>query len=532
MKLNNFCLVAIFTMILYSVVLFFYYDKTQENSIEYAKEATEDFFRTQKATKKFFNEAIRPIVQKQYEKKGYLSKFFPELYSCTYASKEINNYYNKLRVKDGLPKIEVSFLSYNPKNPKNRASKKEEDLIKKFNKKKISSYYEVFEKNGKKYLYYIKPTAPLKKMCMRCHGNPKDAPKALIKKYGKINGFNHKLGEIRAVTKIVVPIDKYIRDSQKLFWIICISTFSILIFIFVLTRIFVVKKQKESKKLQKLINILDEIIILKSNKKIYKVNEAFLKFFNIKNSKNIPQNLNLALVKSKEFLDINFNRPLSVIKEQIQNTPKEKRLIQIKDNYGKIHTLSIKIDNLEENSELFVIVLSDITSLQSKAEKFRKRANYDALTNAFTRRRFHELYQFEFARSMRYISPFCVLFIDIDDFKGVNDTYGHDIGDSVLRDFAKLIMDNVREFDKLGRWGGEEFVLMLPQTTVNDGYKLAEKLRKIIESHLFEGVGFVTCSIGISMIKKGDNPEDLIKRADIGLYKAKNSGKNRTIIEA
>lgn len=118
-------------MILYSVVLFFYYDKTQENSIEYAKEATEDFFRTQKATKKFFNEAIRPIVQKQYEKKGYLSKFFPELYSCTYASKEINNYYNKLRVKDGLPKIEVSFLSYNPKNPKNRASKKEEDLIKK-----------------------------------------------------------------------------------------------------------------------------------------------------------------------------------------------------------------------------------------------------------------------------------------------------------------------------------------------------------------------------------------------------------------
>jgi diguanylate cyclase (GGDEF)-like protein len=79
--------------------------------------------------------------------------------------------------------------------------------------------------------------------------------------------------------------------------------------------------------------------------------------------------------------------------------------------------------------------------------------------------------------------------------------------------------------------GGEEFILMLPQTDVNDGYKLAEKIRKAIFTHNFEGINTLTCSIGLSMLNKGDNSEIIIKRADTALYKAKNGGRNRTIIE-
>jgi len=101
----------------------------------------------------------------------------------------------------------------------------------------------------------------------------------------------------------------------------------------------------------------------------------------------------------------------------------------------------------------------------------------------------------------------------------------------VLKSFAKLIASNIREFDVFARWGGEEFILMLPQTNINDGYKLAEKIRTSIASYQFEKIGHLTCSIGLSMLNKGDTRKILIKRADNALYKAKTTGRNKTIIE-
>lgn len=197
----------------------------------------------------------------------------------------------------------------------------------------------------------------------------------------------------------------------------------------------------------------------------------------------------------------------------------------------KIYTFSIKIDKLEDDENLYVIAFSDITKLQQRVDKFEKRANIDSLTEIFSRQKFDQLYQLEFARSIRYFNSLTVLFVDIDHFKEVNDTYGHDIGDLTLKAFTQIISKNIREYDIFARWGGEEFILMLPQTNVNDGYKLAEKIRLAIQAHTFENVEKVTCSIGLSMLNKGDSHQKLIKRADTALYKAKNGGRNRTIIE-
>jgi diguanylate cyclase (GGDEF)-like protein len=264
------------------------------------------------------------------------------------------------------------------------------------------------------------------------------------------------------------------------------------------------------------------------------MNRSFLKFFGVNNVDEFKSKykcLSHYFISADGYLNLDLSKVDDALIQKIKDTKKTKRVVQIANHNGNIHTLTIKIDKLEDDENLHVIVLSDITTLQKRSEKLEKRANIDSLTGAYSRAKFNNLFHSEFARSTRYFNPLTILFIDIDNFKIVNDTYGHDIGDDVLKKFANLISINSREFDVLARWGGEEFILMLPQTNINDGYKLAEKIRNIIASNEFDKIGTLTCSIGLSMLNKGDSHESLIKRADNALYKAKSSGRNRTIIE-
>jgi two-component system cell cycle response regulator len=124
--------------------------------------------------------------------------------------------------------------------------------------------------------------------------------------------------------------------------------------------------------------------------------------------------------------------------------------------------------------------------------------------------------------------------MDIDHFKSVNDTHGHDIGDEVLREFANRISANVRGIDLACRYGGEEFVVAMPDTDVDFAYAIAERLRKSVETTPFEisrapGALNVTISIGIAVSMSDDNSEKLLHRADQALYRAKREGRNRVI---
>ena len=496
---------------------------------------TQDLLRQIKASKTFFNDDQKSEIKKLALSHGVdENKFLPELYSCTYASIQINNYYNELRLDKQLPIIKVSFAAKNPRNLDNQAFGEELELLEKFNSKELKSYSKVIETKKGQYLYFAKPTNQMEKSCLGCHGKPEDAPKALVKKYGDIQGFNHTKGEIRAFIKILMPLEKYLGEAKKLFWTIAISTFTILMSIIVLVRIFVTKNKKESTKFQTVIDNLDEMILVKSNHDIHSINRSFLKFFGVKDADEYKIKydcLSDYFISADGYLNLDLSKVDDTLIQKIKNTEKTKRVVQIANHKGDIHTLTIKIDKLEDDENLHVIVLSDITTLQKRSQKFEKRANIDSLTGAYSRAKFNNLFHSEFSRSIRYLNPLTVLFIDIDNFKIVNDTYGHDIGDKVLKKFANLISINCREFDVFARWGGEEFILMLPQTNINDGYKLAEKIRNIIASHEFEQLGTLTCSIGLSMLHKGDSHESLIKRADNALYKAKSAGRNRTIIE-
>jgi diguanylate cyclase (GGDEF)-like protein len=124
---------------------------------------------------------------------------------------------------------------------------------------------------------------------------------------------------------------------------------------------------------------------------------------------------------------------------------------------------------------------------------------------------------------------------DIDFFKKVNDTYGHQVGDEVLRKVAKALDENLRNIDCIGRYGGEEFMMVLPQTTLDGALIKAERVRQQIEKISFPNVGeefFVTLSMGVAEHKLDEDVENTVQRADMALYKAKNNGRNQTVSDA
>ena len=151
----------------------------------------------------------------------------------------------------------------------------------------------------------------------------------------------------------------------------------------------------------------------------------------------------------------------------------------------------------------------------------------DKLTGLFNRLKLDEALNDEFNRSNRFKRSFGIIIIDIDYFKRVNDTYGHQVGDQVLIQFAKILKKNIRKVDILGRWGGEEFMIICSETDFQGTIKLAQSLRKIVSKYDFPTIGNFTASFGVSIYAGDENIDKVIARADNALYKAKENGRNR-----
>jgi len=116
---------------------------------------------------------------------------------------------------------------------------------------------------------------------------------------------------------------------------------------------------------------------------------------------------------------------------------------------------------------------------------------------------------------------------DIDHFKAINDTYGHSVGDYVLQTLAQIAKENLREIDYLVRWGGEEFIIIAPETDLGRAKALAERIRTAIENYRFDQAGKITISFGVTWFKESDTEDTFIRRADDAMYKAKEKGRNR-----
>lgn len=168
--------------------------------------------------------------------------------------------------------------------------------------------------------------------------------------------------------------------------------------------------------------------------------------------------------------------------------------------------------------------------LQETLVELERLASTDRLTGAWNRRRLEEVVISEMDRLRRYDHPLSLLIIDIDFFKAVNDRYGHPVGDQLLADFAALIQSSLRTSDSLTRWGGEEFVVLCPNTRLSTVEMLAERLREKIATADFPVVKSITASIGVAECMSGETWDDWFKRADAALYRAKSRGRNQVQI--
>ncbi|MGB5867644.1 MAG: diguanylate cyclase [Arcobacteraceae bacterium] len=274
------------------------------------------------------------------------------------------------------------------------------------------------------------------------------------------------------------------------------------------------------------------------------------------NNENKP----LGIFTTKDFLNIinndaNLNLPIKTyMSAPLETLPSSVKIYEALEFIRQRHFKRIvvtnefgKITGLITQTELLRLInnkwmelikdrgnqLSEINKkLMEKTSMLEQNASTDFLTKLYNRRKFDALLEYEIEQIKRYKhGSLSMILLDIDNFKKINDIYGHDIGDEILKEIGKIIKFSSRNSDVACRWGGEEFALSLSHTNIEDAFLVAQKIRATIESYSFINDLKITCSFGVSEFRTTDTLTSLFKRADLALYEAKNTGKNRVAME-
>ena len=267
----------------------------------------------------------------------------------------------------------------------------------------------------------------------------------------------------------------------------------------------------------------DSILVLGPDFRIVDINISAAKLFKV-NINQVVGTLFVETISEQKILDQLINKSYSEISIKKQYFQALRTLVTI-DKTGTIG---------------YLIVLRDITLLketqhnlvetQAKLEQanrsYKNLANTDMLTNLPNRRRFFEKFSDELERADRHQSVFCLLIMDLDFFKKINDSFGHPEGDAVLKRVAKVMKKTVREADYLGRIGGEEFGIILTETNKEEAKLFAERIRKAIADCHREKETAITVSIGLTQRLENDDLESIYDRADKALYQSKSNGRN------
>jgi diguanylate cyclase (GGDEF)-like protein len=234
-----------------------------------------------------------------------------------------------------------------------------------------------------------------------------------------------------------------------------------------------------------------------------------------------------------------------VIRRTVKEASQGKKLYRLATKMMVLHENGVRDAHIMvtaspfayENESLVLLIMEDVTEQKENENKLKqlnelleRRATTDMLTGIYNRLRFNEFLDREISEVLRYPHPLALIMFDIDNFKKINDTYGHHTGDRVLQDLVKVLSANIRETDVFARWGGEEFMILSPYMDVEHSIQLAEKLRSVIEVHRFDGPALVTSSFGVTQFDVHDTAESLIARVDTALYQAKAAGRNRVVL--
>ena len=324
--------------------------------------------------------------------------------------------------------------------------------------------------------------------------------------------------------------------DYTLVWQIIVSFILIFIFgIFFYTKLKLLngKLSDQKKFINTILDIQPNMIFIVNKMESIFANKFLLDFFYCKNIKEFQQRylcLAQTFVQEDLFFHLGKIDDNTTWIENILKLKSEKRIVSILDptsSTTKVFNVSI----VELEDEQYLISLTDISDTILKQIQLEDKSTHDKLTGAFNREYFESHYKLiinEYTKE-NHLLVFSIL--DIDFFKKVNDTYGHDIGDKVLKQFVEIVRDSSRNDDLVIRWGGEEFLLLLKVKSVDNAKKILENIRKSIDEAYFKEVNHITSSIGATIYKENEKIEDSFKRADEALYEAKNSGRNKVVIK-
>ena len=200
---------------------------------------------------------------------------------------------------------------------------------------------------------------------------------------------------------------------------------------------------------------------------------------------------------------------------------------------GDVFPIELSVSMWKTGEEYYYSgILRDITKRKNLESELKTLAVTDTLTQVFNRTKYYEIMEREIERTKRYDHPLSIIMFDIDHFKKVNDMYGHTVGDYVLQTLTQIVKENLRDTDYLVRWGGEEFIIIAPETDLKKAEILAERNRKASEGYKYDHIGTITASFGVTQFTKDDNEDTVIKRVDDALYEAKRKGRNRVEVNA
>lgn len=344
--------------------------------------------------------------------------------------------------------------------------------------------------------------------------------------------------KILGLTKNSINLDSFIYEynhENKIIYKIAHSHRDVIVvlvlfafIIFMLTIYFLNKIHDKRKLLNEVINSCDDLIYYKDQKlKYIGCNEAFAKFAKI--SKDEIMGRDDFEIFDSEFASVFRDNDLKVLKTKQMSVDEE----WLEFN-NKMLLFQSKKRPFKYDSKTGIGILGvsrDITNLYEIQKKFEEQATVDELTKAYNRKYFNERLSEKIEMFKRYESEFCIALLDIDDFKVVNDSFGHDVGDIVLIKVCQIIKQNIRNTDILFRIGGEEFVILYPKTAINEAYFATEKIRNLIKNETIIENHKITISVGLSQIKHNDTEESILKRVDELMYLSKRSGKDKVTID-
>ena len=284
--------------------------------------------------------------------------------------------------------------------------------------------------------------------------------------------------------------------------------------------------EEKTLELRSILDSQNSMIAVYNDKKITIANQTLLNFYGIKTIEEFEDRYNSI---EKTFIDGKNNFSENWI-DEIQKLDSINNIVKIKNQEDEEKIFQVNIRSFIYNTVHYVVSFNDVTELKQYTYKLQYQATHDNLTKLYNRQRFNDDLNSEIKRVERYNHTLSLLMFDIDDFKMINDQFGHDVGDTVLISISDILRNSIRSTDIPARWGGEEFMVLLPETSIEACDKVAQNLRKNIESFKFEGVDrTVTVSIGIVEYKDRSTKDTLIKNVDIALYQAKHNGKNQVI---